>query len=336
VTLDEKGSDQPPRAKDTPAFGKGMLALIICIAAIIIIFLVATTTGTASGQNTAVPPAVCMENSAGYINQNLVQPGTSVTLASVSESHGMYEMKGSYQGQAVTLYATKDCTLLFTSAFDMAGSSGGAATARTPTPTPEPVRTSRPVADLYVMSFCPYGTIAETAMEPVAELLGDKADIRIRYITTVSGETAGDISSLHGPAEVNENLLQVCVMKSSPGKYWQYLTAFNEQCYPLWQDGAKLAECRNTIASTLGIDTAALESCASGTEAIAVLKADEADVNRYGAYASPTLLINGVEYRGARTPEAYKQAVCNSFDTPPEECSTVLSSGSSAGTAGAC
>jgi hypothetical protein len=42
--------------------------------------------------------------------------------------------------------------------------------------------------------------------------------------------------------------------------------------------------------------------------------------------SSPTLIINGQVYTGARTPEAYKEAVCSHFDTPPAECGTTLSS----------
>ena len=34
---------------------------------------------------------------------------------------------------------------------------------------------------------------------------------------------------------------------------------------------------------------------------------------------SPTLMINGVTYRGARTAEGYKQAICSAFEEVPEE-----------------
>ena len=57
---------------------------------------------------------------------------------------------------------------------------------------------------------------------------------------------------------------------------------------------------------------------------------DETAVEKDSAYSSPTLVINGVEYNGARTPEGYKQAICNSFETAPAECSTVLSAVSTA------
>ncbi len=40
-----------------------------------------------------------------------------------------------------------------------------------------------------------------------------------------------------------------------------------------------------------------------------MLRVDEAATAENNAYSSPTLIINGVLYNGARTPEAYKQAI---------------------------
>ncbi|MDD3136700.1 MAG: thioredoxin domain-containing protein, partial [Methanoregula sp.] len=83
------------------------------------------------------------------------------------------------------------------------------------------------------------------------------------------------------------------------------------------------------------VERASLEACSSGTDAIALLKTDAAASDAQGASASPTLIINDVKYSGARTPEAYKQAICNSFETVPAECSTSLS-GTSAADTGKC
>ena len=58
------------------------------------------------------------------------------------------------------------------------------------------------------MSFCPYGTQAETAMLPVVNLLGAKATITVQYIANVSGTTAASVVSLHGPSEAMEDLRQ--------------------------------------------------------------------------------------------------------------------------------
>jgi glutaredoxin len=243
----------------------------------------------------------------------------------------MYELKGRYQSQDLVLYTSKDCTLLFTNTLNMSTGSG---IQQTPQATTAPIKTARPSVDLYVMSFCPYGTQAETVMSPVVDLLKSRADIRIRYITSVSGTTADSVDSLHGMPEAKEDLQQVCINKYYPEKFWPYLNAFNDACYPSWQNAAVLESCRKNTTATLGIDSAKITACAEGAEGIALLRADEAASTKDGATASPMLFINGVKYSGARTPEAFKQAICNSFETAPAECSTVLSSTSTSASGG--
>lgn len=43
-------------------------------------------------------------------------------------------------------------------------------------------KTDKPQLDFYVMSFCPYGNQMETTLQPVFDLLGNKAELRPRYI----------------------------------------------------------------------------------------------------------------------------------------------------------
>jgi hypothetical protein len=210
----------------------------------------------------------------------------------------------------------------------------GSAMQITPPATPALVKSARPAVDLYVMSFCPYGTQAETAMSPVADLLKSKADIQIRYITTITGSTVDSVNSLHGRAEATEDLRQICINKYYPEEFWSYLKTFNGDCYIKRGNATMLSSCRKNTDTTLSLDSAKIDACAEGAEGLALLKADETEAGKVGADASPTLVINGVPYSGPRTPEAYKQAICNSFETAPAECSTVLSATSSAASSG--
>lgn len=319
--------DIKPGKRDPTLFGKSTIAAIIGIAVILVIFLILIT--MPSGQGITVSPAACEEKITTFVNNNLVQPGTTASLTSITETKGMYMLKGQYQSQAVTLYATKDCALLFTSALDMN------ATAAKPAVTQPPKKSDRPSVDLYVMSFCPYGTQAETVMRPVADLLGSKADIHIRYITSINGTTADAVSSLHGPSEAKEDLHQVCIDKYNPEKYWDYIRSFNNQCYPVWQNPVSFGTCESNITAALTLDNAKIESCDTGPEGIALLKADETEADVNGVSGSPTLIINGVTYSGSRTPDAYKQAICGSFNSIPAECNTTLSSATAA-SSGAC
>jgi len=54
-----------------------------------------------------------------FINNNLVQPGTSASLVSVKDMGSYYEIVTSYQGQQIPVYATKDGKILFLQAIDM-------------------------------------------------------------------------------------------------------------------------------------------------------------------------------------------------------------------------
>ena len=300
---------------------------ILCILAIVFLL---TASGSSPGQSPAVPPSACAGRVTDYITNNLAAPGTSFTVTSVSDEKGVYAVKSTYNGQAVTVYTTRDCTLLFTNAIDMNRSVAAAATP----PPKQPVRSSRPVVDLYVMSFCPYGTQAEQGMVPVEQLLGSKADFRIRFITTVSGTTIDSVSSLHGPEEAREDLRQVCIQANDPAHFWGYLSSFDDLCYPLRGNSSALGSCRLNVTATSGVDTTGIGTCISGAGGIALLKTDAEDAAGNGATASPTLLINGLEYSGARTPEAYKEAVCNSFVSEPAECNTTLASSQASATGG--
>lgn len=321
--------DTQPEQETPVFFSKGMIALIAGAVILLVVLLAAGM--MQAGQAATVTPSACGEKVIAYVNANLAQAGTSASLVSVSDVSGMYAMKATYQSQTVTLYASRDCSLLFTDAINM--SAAGAAQPA-PQATVPPVKSARPSVDMYVMSFCPYGTQAETVMSPVIDLLGSRADIRIRYITTITGSTIDSVDSLHGPAEAAEDLRQACINKYYPDKYWDYLDSFNAACYPKWQDAAVFDTCRKNVTAALQIDTAKIDTCASGAEGLALLRADETASARDGATASPMLFVNGVRYSGARTPEAFKQAICAGFETAPAECSTVLSSVTSASTGG--
>jgi Gamma interferon inducible lysosomal thiol reductase (GILT) len=309
---------------------KGILAGII-IAAVILLAGILYTTGTLGG-SAAVPPEECGKTVISYVNTNLAGNATA-TLVSVTEKNGVYNVSARYEGKDLFFFASKDCTYLFSTARNMKETPQPAAT---PVPTPVPVKSARPSVQLFVMSFCPYGVQAENAMKPVADLLGTKADIQVHYIATVSGDSVDSVQSLHGTPEAKEDLRQLCVATYSPQKYWSYLMAVNAQCYPVYRDARQLEQCQKNVTATLGIDTDAIETCAGGSEGLGLLRADVAIAKNLKIAMSPTLILNGQGYNGQRTPEAYKQAICDRFETPPAECSVNLAGQAVAASSGTC
>ncbi|HVP96783.1 hypothetical protein [Methanoregula sp.] len=305
----------------------GVLAGVILVAVITVsLLLLALYPGTGTS------PQACGEKVIGYINANLVPAGTSATLVSVSEEKGVYLIKTAYQSHEIDTYATKDCTLLFNGGTALTSSPAGPAG-----PGPAPVISARPEVELFVMSLCPYGTQAEAAMAPVVRLLGTTADFHVRYLATVGDATsAAPVQSLHGPAEAAEDLRQACIQSHDPSLFWTYLENFDAQCYPTGQDSTALVSCGNQTARDLGIDTGDITTCARGDEGLSLLGADENQSLRENADSSPTLLINGVPYQGARTPDAYRQAICRSYAVAPPACNTTLAAPVVTGSGAAC
>jgi hypothetical protein len=324
--------DQREKRKIFPGLRKNSTWVLftgIALALVVVFFIILLVTNV----GTTGSSYACGQRVIRYINANFVAAGTNASLISVSEEKGVYVIKTEYQSQEIDTYATKDCTLLFTGGTDMTASLGAGTVDQVSTP----VKSTRPDVELYVMSLCPYGTQAESAIEPVVLLLGTTADFRVKYIATVgNATTAGSVQSLHGPSEAAEDLRQACIQSDYPTMFWPYLMNFNTRCYPQWQNSTFLASCGNQTAQNLGIDTEKIMACAQGDEGLSLLRDDENQSRQNNVYGSPTLIINGVTYQGARTPDAYKQAICHSYDVMPPACNVTLPAPTSSGTSAAC
>jgi glutaredoxin len=186
---------------------------------------------------------------------------------------------------------------------------------------PSAPKVDKPDVKLFVMSYCPYGLQAEKAMLPVMKLLGSKADITINFVDYI----------MHGEKEVYENLRQYCIQKEQRGKFYNYLLCFvqsgdYEKCLSeAGVDRGKLEACMNSTDRAYNI-TNLLNDRSTWLNGYYPQFPIESDLNDlYGVRGSPTLVINGQQVSVARSPEAYKQAICNAFNNPPSECSTTLS-----------
>jgi protein-disulfide isomerase len=322
----EESSKKKTVVIHVPRVNIWMITTLILLIAVVVLYL----RGGAGGV-TGLPANDTANKAIDYINKNLVTTGTA-TFVSVKEVSGVYQVTTAYQGQNIPIYVTKDGTLLFVS---QPINTGTQVTTTTAQPAVVP-KTDKPTVELFVMGFCPYGVQAETLMKPVFDLLGSKADIEIKFIASVSGTTVDSVQSLHGATEAQEDLRQVCIMNSYDQKtYWTYLMGIDNNCYGkiTTTDPVALDTCWKAAATSAGIDTAKIQACSNSTEGLNLLKADEQLTTQYGVSGSPTLVINGVTYNGARSSEAFKQAICDAFTTAPAECSQTLSGTNSSSTA---
>ncbi len=253
-----------------------------------------------------------------FINNNLVEPGTSAKLISVRDMGSYYEILTEYQGYKIPVYATKDGNVLFLQAIEIKETKRVQQTQNVQ----EIPKRERPDVKVFIMSYCPFGIQAVKALLPVMKLLGDKADITIHYVDYI----------MHGEEEVYENLRQYCIQKEQKEKFYDYML-----CFVQTGDYKKCLE-------EAKIDTDRLDICMNETDKkyniTGMLKDKstwlngrypqflvEKDLNdKYNVRGSPTFIVNDVEVRVSRSPEALKQIICQAFINPPSECNQTLSS----------
>ncbi|OGI12700.1 hypothetical protein A3K64_03960 [Candidatus Micrarchaeota archaeon RBG_16_36_9] len=316
-----------------PKMNSWMMISIVLIVILIGSFIYFGTRTTTT--STGLKPEDASVKAVKFVNDNLVQPGTTASYVSTTEFEGLYNVTVSYQGRDVSVYITKDGTNMFLSApLDITKNLPTAEEQPEQQPTETP-KTDKPTVQLYVMAFCPYGIQAESAMKPVVDLLGSKADIKVHFIANVGGTTPDSVQSLHGAPEAQEDLRQVCIMKYYDQKtYWNYLTSINANCSGSYSNNATYDPCWRNAATKSGIDVSKINTCSIGSEGVNLLKADDELSASNGVSGSPTLIINGIVYSGGRTPEAYKTSICNAFTTIPTECSQQLSTTGAAASGG--
>jgi hypothetical protein len=287
-----------------------MISTFVCGALVIILLISAFSgglTGNALSANAAGDKLVTFYKGMGV--QNL-------TYESVQEVSGIYQVNINYQGQVIPLYITKDGKNIITS-LNPTETNTSTSNTNTNTQTEIP-KTSKPTVELYVFSYCPYGTQMEKAILPAVKLLGSSIDFKIRQI-----------GAMHGDHEKLEAERQLCIEKLYPTKYLDYVLKFvNDSTIGACNgDAACLTPKLVNIYGPLGIDASKINSCIT-TDGETMYNAEVSNANAKSVSGSPTLFINGVTSNAARDAESIKGAICSAFSSVPSACSTTLSSAS--------
>ena len=311
---------------------------------------VAAATGAGAQAAAAVPDEATIKAKVEkFLNENILSAqGMTATVTKI-EPYDAYlsvatvDVKsGTSAVQTVPLYISKDGSSVVIGsqayktdeklpAATTPAANNTAQQAATPAATAK--KTDKPVANAFIMAFCPYGLQFLKAYVPVMELLGNKADLQINFVPY----------SMHGYNELVGNNYIYCVQRDYKPKLTQYL-----RCAVTAGD---YTGCANT---TAGIDGSKVAACAAAIDQqynvtglyndkttwlsgyYPLYNVDKALATSYNVQGSPTFVINGVQSDVyPRTAENVKEAICNSFTTQPAECKTVLSSDSEAAGAGA-
>jgi hypothetical protein len=174
-------------------------------------------------------------------------------------------------------------------------------------------KVDKPVADLYVMSYCPFWLQAEKWYLEVMDKLGKVADVNIKFVQYI----------MHGQKEADENVVQYCIQKEQEPKYLKYLKCFLEA------DG-KWEACKKEAA----IDEKKLNTCVDATKK--EYKVDEnmkswkqypdftvekTEAEKAWVQGSPTFVLNGIKMDKVwRDAKSFADAICSTFKNKPKEC----------------
>jgi len=240
-----------------------------------------------------------------------------VEYISYEDMGSIYEVIVLYQGQEIPVYITKDGKYFVQGAVPITSASD------TSTSAEEVPKSDKPKVEAFIFSYCPYGLQFEKALIPVYDLLKNSADIDIIAI-----------GAMHGEFEKTETLRQISIEQLyGKDKLFEYLKEFATSTDIGSCNGKDtcLEKYLLSIYSKLDMDKIKIEDYMK-TSASKIYVEQNARAKELGISGSPTFVINDVKVQVTRSPDAIKQAICNAFNAPPNECSQTLStSAASAG-----
>jgi len=295
-----------------PKMNFWMITTVILAVVLVIMVVRGGTTGNVVATMSANDAA---NKAINYINDYLLQGQGTANLTSVTGGgNGLYNLKFTISGRAYDSYVTTDGKLLFPSAVDM---SQTPETPKEQQQTPKEIpKTDKPVAELYIFSYCPAGSAALDTFSEAADFLKDNAVFKVKFF-----------SNMHGEHERQQNMIQECIQRVALDKYWSYAKQFVEEVYQ------KCASVRTTdcdkeksiaLMKSVGIDSDKVMTCVK-ENGETYYNQDKNDASKLQLQYSPSIVINGV-YLGNidRSPEGIKSAVCSAFNKQPDKCTKTL------------
>lgn len=147
-------------------------------------------------------------------------------------------------------------------------------------------------------------------------------------------ESLPSTSAYNGASVMEENLRTLCVFKiademGKPWIWWDYASEFAERC--TMESNNYNKDCAIDIMRQVGIDTAAVSSCAvlndapnEMLEAQLIAQTDTEGTGRGRVVLLPTVVINNDQYRGRLDAPSVLRALCSGFSetTEPSICTT--------------
>ena len=276
--------------------------------------------GSATGDVISADKAA--ENLMSFVKS---QGAESATVVSKERDGNLYKVVVKYNGEDIPVYVTLDGKYLASGLIPLtAGNTAGAKdNSNNAEETPKEVpKSDKPKVELFVMSLCPYGLQMEKGILPVAVLLKNKIDFKVKFV----------YYAMHDKPEIDENTRQYCIQKEQGDKFLNYLSCYvkegkTDECLKEAKiDNAKLTSCINNTDKQFNISANYNDKSSWLSGRFPRYNVDLADNEKYGVGGSPTLVINGQEVQSGRDSASLLKTICSAFNNAPEECKQTLSS----------
>lgn len=260
----------------------------------------------------------------GFVQENMVQPGTEVEVKGVSMENGLYKADLNVQGQEVSAYLSTDGEIFYPQSYkiseveDQKKQAQQQQEAETAVEVP---KSEKPKVEAFIMSYCPYGTQIQKGLLPVLKALGSTIDFEFKFVDY----------AMHGEEEIEENIRQYCIDKDEPQKFSNYLSCFlkegkSDSCLTSEKvNTTLLSKCSSETRAKFKIDEGVNDKSAwKGKYPPFNLHKEEND--SYKVQGSPTLVVNGVQVQSQRDSASLLEKICSSFEVAPPACNQELSS----------
>ena len=304
----------------------------IIILSLILAFFATGCSLTGADSPKILAPEEAKATAIDFINNNLMQPGSEVSVKEISEDNNLYKIVlNMSEGQEITSYLSKDGKLFFpqvmnieevTKETEQNKNEEEANKAATSADVP---KTEKAKVELFVMSHCPYGTQIVKGIIPTIEALGDDVDFELKFCDY----------AMHGKKELDEQLTQHCIQENEPEKLFEYLKCFlgeadaGEKCLDTVRiNSSKLTACINRTDEEYKITELYNDKNTWTSGRFPQYNVNKEDANKYGIPGSPGLVVNGVKISTARDSDSLLKTICAGYENAPTGCSAELSSAS--------
>ncbi|MCK4539777.1 hypothetical protein KAU09_01325 [Candidatus Parcubacteria bacterium] len=304
----------------------------IIVLSLILAFLATGCSFAGTSSRKILAPEEAKAKAVDFINNNLMQPGSEVSVKEISEDNDLYKIVLNMSGgQEITSYLSRDGKLFFPQVMDIEEitkkteqnknqeeANKAAANADIP-------KTEKAKVELFVMSHCPYGTQIVKGIIPAIEALGDDVDFELKFCDY----------AMHGKKELDEQLTQHCIQKNEPQKLFEYLKCFlseadsTEKCLDSARiNRSKLTSCVNASDEEYKVTELYNDKNTWTSGRFPQYNVNKDDVVKYGVKGSPGLIVNGIKISSARDADSLLRTICSGYEEAPKGCSAELSSAS--------